>query len=107
MLNFETHIESRFHDPKILLCLLFQHCDRKIRNRIQDFSDKDISGYRMARDRLEQEFDQPCITAEACKQRLKDFSAVKSEPLEKNSHPSRRHSLLRQHKLTGHHDPSD
>ena len=71
----------------------------------------------MARDRLEQEFDQPCITAEACKQRLKDFSAVKSndpeslkefsELLEKNSHPSRRHSLLRQHKLTGHHDPSD
>ena len=71
----------------------------------------------MARNRLEREFGQPCIIAEACKQRLKDSSAVKSndleslkefsELIEKNSHFSRRHSLLRQHKLTGHHDPSD
>ena len=52
MLNFETHIESKFRDPKILLCLLLQHCDCKIRDRIQHFSDKDISGYRMARDCL-------------------------------------------------------
>ena len=78
MLNFETHIESRFRDPKILLCLLLQHCDRKIRDRIQHFSDKGISGYRMARDRLEREFGQPCIIAEACEQRLKGSSAVKS-----------------------------
>ena len=78
MLNFETHIESRFRDPKILLCLLLQHCDRKIRDRIQHFSDKGISGYRMARDRLEREFGRPCIIAEACEQRLKGSSAVKS-----------------------------
>ena len=78
MLNFETHIESRFRDPKILLCLLLQHCDRKIRDRIQHFSDKGIFGYRMARDRLEREFGQPCIIAEACEQRLKGSSAVKS-----------------------------
>ena len=32
----------------------------------------------MARDRLEQEFGQPCIIAEACEQRLKGSSAVKS-----------------------------
>ena len=78
MLNFETHIESRFRDPKILLRLLLQHCDRKIRDRIQHFFDKGISGYRMARDRLEREFGQPCIIAEACEQRLKGSSAVKS-----------------------------
>ena len=78
MLNFETHIEFRFRDPKILLCLLLHHCDRKIRDRIQHFSDKGISGYRMARDRLEREFGQPCIIAEACEQRLKGSSVVKS-----------------------------
>ena len=27
MLNFKTHIQSRFPNPKILLCLLLQHCD--------------------------------------------------------------------------------
>ena len=32
----------------------------------------------MTRDRLEREFGQPCIIAEACEQRLKGSSAVKS-----------------------------
>ena len=71
----------------------------------------------MARDRLEREFGLPCIIAEACEQRLKGSSAVKSNDpeslkgfsklLEKTLISLKNiRSLLRQHKLTGHHEPS-
>ena len=80
--NFETHIESKFRDPKIVLCLLLQHCDVKARNRLQHFSEKDQFGYQMALERLKREFGQPCIIAEACEQRLKAASAIKSNDLE-------------------------
>ena len=39
-MNFKTHIESKFKDPKILLCLQLQHFEPKLRNRFQHFTDK-------------------------------------------------------------------
>ena len=77
-MNFETHIESKFKDPKILLCLLLQHFEPKLRNRFQHFTDKGDAGYLMALERLEMEYGQPCIIVDAYEQRLKQTDAVKS-----------------------------
>ena len=81
--NFETHIESKFRDPKILLCLLLQHCEVKVKNQIEHFSNKGIDGYGLALDRLEREYGQPWVIANACERRLQKFVNVKSNDLEK------------------------
>ena len=80
--NFETHIESKFRDPKILLCLPLQHCEAKVKNQIEHFSNKGIEGYGLALDRLEKEYDQPWVIADACERRLRKFVNVKSNDLE-------------------------
>ena len=79
--NFETHIESKFRDPKILLCLLLQHCKAKVKNQIEHFSNKGIDGYGLALDRLEREYGQSWVIADACERRLQKFVNVKSNDL--------------------------
>ena len=80
--NFETHIKSKFRDPKILLCLLLQHCEAKVKNQIEHFSNKGIDDYGLALDRLEREYGHPWVIADACERRLRKFVNVKSSDLE-------------------------
>ena len=75
-------LKASFEILKFLLCLLLQHCDVKVRNRLQHFSEKGQFGYQMAQDRLKREFGQPCIIVEAREQRLKAANAIKSNDLE-------------------------
>ena len=79
--DFETHIKLKFRDPKILLCLLLQHCEAKVKVQIEHFSNKGIDGYGLALDRLEKEYGQPWVIADACERRLLKFVNVKSNDL--------------------------
>ena len=51
--NFVKHIVPKVADRKMLLCYLLQHCEPKIRDKIQHFSNKGEDGYSLASDRLE------------------------------------------------------
>ena len=80
--EFETHIKLKFRDPKILLCLLLQHCEAKVKDQIEHFLNKGIDGYGLALDRLKREYGQPWVIADACERRLLKFVNVKSNDLE-------------------------
>ena len=75
-------MKLKFRDPKILLCLLLQHCEAKVKVQIEHFSNKGIDGYGLALDRLEKEYGQPWVIADACERRLLKFVNVKSNDLE-------------------------
>jgi len=38
--NFETHVELRVQDSKMLFCLLLQHCENKVKPKIEYFGEK-------------------------------------------------------------------
>ena len=76
--NFVKHIVPKVADRKMLLCYLLQHCEPKIRDKIQHFSNKGEAGYSLASDRLEKEYGRPSVIADACEQRLKSAKPVKS-----------------------------
>ena len=40
LINFETYVELRVHDQKMLFCLLLQHCEASVKERIEYFSEK-------------------------------------------------------------------
>ena len=46
--NFETHVESRIKDPKMLFCLLTQHCVDAVRERIQRLKGKGEQCFNLA-----------------------------------------------------------
>ena len=50
--NFETHIEPRVKDQKMLFCLLTQHCFDPVRERIQRLAVKGEQCYQLAKLRL-------------------------------------------------------
>ena len=88
LLNFTTfknefvkYIVPEVSDHKMLLCYLLQHCETKVRDKIQHFSNKGDAGYALACERLEREYGRPNIIADACEQRLKAAKAVKSNDL--------------------------
>ena len=71
MNNFERHIVPKVRDSKILLCYLLQQCEPYVRNKLQHFSNKGDAGFHLAKARLEKEYGQPCVIADACEQQLK------------------------------------
>ena len=76
--SFETYIEPRVHDKKMLFCLLLQHCEDKVRLKIEHFGERDEQAYELAKERLKREFGRSCIIADLCEQQLKDAPQVKS-----------------------------
>ena len=76
--EFVKYIVPKVSDHKMLLCYLLQHCETKVRDKIQHFSNKGDAGYALACERLEREYGRPNIIADACEQRLKAAKAVKS-----------------------------
>ena len=76
--EFVKYIVPKVSDHKMLLCYLLQHCETKVRDKIQHFSNKGDAGYALACERLEREYGRSNIIADACEQRLKAAKAVKS-----------------------------
>ena len=78
MNNFETHIEPRVQDQKMLFCLLTQHCVDSVPQRIQHLAVKGDQCYQLAKERLHQEYGSPWVISDSCEQKLKEFSPIKS-----------------------------
>ena len=76
--NFETNIESRVKDQKMLFCLLTQHCLDPVRKRIQYLAVKGEQCYQLAKLRLFQEYGSSWIMSDTCEQKLKRFTSIKS-----------------------------
>ena len=70
--SFETYIEPRVHDKKMLFCLLLQHCEDRVRLKIEHFGERDEQAYELAKERLKREFGTSCIIADLCEQQFKD-----------------------------------
>ena len=62
--NFETHVEPRVRNSKMLFCLLLQHCGDKIKESIEHFSEKGDLAYALAKSKLQCDFGRPCIIAD-------------------------------------------
>ena len=77
LINFETHVEPRVHNKKMLLCLLLQHGEASVKKRIEYFSEKGNSAYKLAKAKLLTEYGQPCIIANICEQKLKKPPQIK------------------------------
>ena len=52
LINFEAHLEPRVHDQKMLFCLLLQHCETSVKKRIEYFSEKGNSTYKLVKTKL-------------------------------------------------------
>ena len=78
LINFETHVKPRVHDKKMLLCLLLQHGEASVKERIEYFSEKGNSAYKLAKAKLLTEYGQPCIIANICEQKLKNPRKLKA-----------------------------
>ena len=76
--NFETHVESRINDPKMLFCLFTQHCVDAVREQIQHLEGKGEQCYNLAKQRLTKEYGSPWIVSDVCVQKLTNFSYIKS-----------------------------
>ena len=53
--NFETHVEPRLNDQRMLFCLLLQHFKSNVRDKIEHFSEMGSMAYTLAKERLCQE----------------------------------------------------
>ena len=62
--EFVKYIVPKVSDHKMLLCYLLQHCETKVRDKIQYFSSKGDAGYALACERLEREYGRPNINAD-------------------------------------------
>ena len=76
--NFETHVEARVHDDAMLFCLLLQHCENKIKTKIEHYADRGAYAYRLAKDRLQREYGRECLIVNMCEQNLVNAPSVKS-----------------------------
>ena len=82
ILNFETHIESRVNDPRMLFCLLLQHCEERVKPKIDHYVGRGEMAYRLAKTKLQQEYGRECVIADISEQEIKEASQVKANDLE-------------------------
>ena len=75
--NFKRHIVPKVRGSKILLFYLLQQCEPSVRYKLQHFSNKGDVGFHLAKARLEKEYGQPCVIADACEQQLKAATNVR------------------------------
>ena len=76
--NFETHVEPQLNDQRMLFCLLLQHYESNVRDKIEYFSERGSMAYTLAKGRLYQEYGRPCIVADICEQTLLQAPQVKA-----------------------------
>ena len=74
--NFETHVESRIKDPKMLFCFFTQHCVDAVRERIQHLEGQGEQCYNLAKQRLTKEYGSPWIISDVCERKLENFSSI-------------------------------
>ena len=86
--NFETHVEPRVHDNTMLFCLLLQHCEDKIKSKIEHYADRGTFAYRLAKDRLQREYGRECLIADMCEQNLINAPSVNNNDPEGLKHYS-------------------
>ena len=78
ILNFETYIESRVNDPRILFCLLLQHCEERVKPKIDHYVGRGEMAYHLAKTKLQQEYGRECVIADICEQEIKEAPQVKA-----------------------------
>ena len=76
--DFETHIEPRVIDNQMLFSLLLQHCEDKIKPKIEHYAERGALAYGLAKERLHREYGKECLIADMCEQRLFNVPSVKS-----------------------------
>nr|CAB3263161.1 uncharacterized protein LOC104265735 [Phallusia mammillata] len=81
--NFEAHVATKVHSDDLRLVYLLQHCDDKVRPKIDHLTKRPVEGYRQARQKLFHEYGQPHIIANACEQHLKKSPRLKGDQPER------------------------
>ena len=54
--NFESHVEQRVQNKKLLFCLLLQHCADKVKLKILYFGERGKVVYELAKNKPKHEF---------------------------------------------------
>ena len=62
----------------MLFCLLLQHCESNVTDKIEHFSERGSMAYTWAKERLYQEYGRSCIIADICEQTLLQAPQVKA-----------------------------
>ena len=75
--NFETHVQPLLNDQRMLFCLLLQHCESNVEDKIEYFSERGSMAYTLAKERSYQEYGRSCIIADICEQTLLQAPQVK------------------------------
>jgi len=77
--QFEAYIVKKTQSDEMRLLFLLQHCEPRVRQRIENFTSKDPSnGYRLAWNTLFHEYGQPHVIAQCCEQQLKEVADVRA-----------------------------
>jgi len=77
--QFEAYIVKKTQSDEMRLLFLLQHCEPRVRQRIEHFTSKDpIDGYRLAWNTLFYEYGQPHVIAQCCEQQLKEVADVRA-----------------------------
>ena len=76
--QFEAHIVKKTQSDEMRLLFLLQHCEPRVRQRIEHFTSKHPSdGYRLAWNTFH-EYGQPHVIAQCCEQQLKEVADVRT-----------------------------
>ena len=77
--QFEAYIVKKTQSDEMRLLFLLQHCEPRVRQRIEHFTSKDpIDGYRLAWNTLFYEYGQPHVIAQCCELQLKEVADVRA-----------------------------
>nr|XP_039258545.1 uncharacterized protein LOC120335116 [Styela clava] len=77
--NFDIHLAPKLETNSQKLVCLLQYCEERIRAQLEYFTKKPENGYKLARQRLFEEYGQPHIIAGACERVLKEFPSVRDD----------------------------
>ena len=77
--SFDTHIAAKMPNDAARLVYLLQHCSPNVRRGLEHFSRNNVTGYRLARQSLFNEYGQPHIIAYCCEQKLLSCSRLKTK----------------------------
>ena len=77
--SFDTHIAAKMPNDAARLVYLLQHCSPNVRRGLEHFSRNSVTGYRLARQSLFNEYGQPHIIAYCCEQKLLSCFRLKTK----------------------------
>jgi len=75
--QFEAYIVKKTQSDEMCLLFLLQHCEPRVRQRIEHFTSKDPSD--RYRNTLFHECGQPHLIAQCCEQQLKEVADVRAD----------------------------